>query len=363
MVNRYDSSQIIPVFLRIFVCMKIKTILLSAGLLSSLFLLAQPAAINQTDKNGKKQGKWAKKDKYDRVLYEGNFKDGNPIGEFRYYYDNKDLKTHSVYSEKGTVCRTKHYFPGSILMAEGKYVNEKRDSVWKFYNAPNALVSEESFSNGKKDGFEKNYNGKGKLVEERNWKDSVLHGPWKKYYEDGSVQQVGLYKHGFLEGEMKFFYPGNVLAVVGVYQHSLKHGRWTTYNRSGKIITLIENYNKGTLHGYYAEWSDKDGAPKVKGNYKQGQRHEKWSYFAESGKLEKDTTFFMGYLHGPCSEYFVAGTKKTSSHYYFSHKTGTWLEWDETGKVLKEEKFESIEEVKRKMPAEAKNKKKRKVQE
>lgn len=340
--------------------MKTRIILLTIFLLSSLILFAQPPALNQTDKSGKKQGKWIKKDKCDRVLYEGNFKDNKPEGEFRYYYDNKDLKTFSVFSNSGTVCRTKHYFPDNILMAEGKYVNEKRDSIWRFYNAPNALVSEESFKNGKKDGFEKNFNGKGKLIEERNWKDSILNGPWKKYYEDGGLQQEGMYKTGQLEGDMKFFYPGNVVAVAGPYVRSLKHGKWIYYGRHGKIIMQIENYKQGKLEGYYAEWSEKDGTPHLKGAFKQGKKNDKWTFFNEKGKLEKDSTFFVGYLHGPCTEYLENGSKKSESFFYFNRKTGTWTEWDESGKIIKEEKFESVEEIKKKMYLEEKEKKKKK---
>lgn len=340
--------------------MKSQVISLLILLFSGIFLFGQADPINQTDKSGKKQGKWIKKDKYERVLYEGNFKDDKPDGEFKYYYDNRELKTHSVFSNKGTVCRTKHYFPGSILMAEGKYVNEKRDSIWKFYNAPNALVSEESFKNGKKDGFEKNFNGKGKLMEERNWKDSVLNGPWKKYYEDGGLQQEGFYKMGKLEGDMKFFYPGGVLAVVGPYVNALKHGKWIYYGKHAKIIMQIENYKQGKLDGYYAEWSEKDGTPHLKGGYKQGKKHDKWSFFNEKGKLEKDSTFFLDYISGGCTEYFENGNKKSESFYHFSHKTGKWTEWDETGKVIKEEKFPAVEEIKKQMYLEEKERKKKK---
>jgi len=332
----------------------ISTILL---LLFSLLLFAQQELLNQTDKNGKKQGKWIKKDAHGRPVYEGVFKDGKPLGEFKYFYDTGEIQTLSFFYNNGSVCRTKHYFPGNILMAEGKYINQKRDSIWKFYNAPNALVSEESFKNGKKDGPEKNYDGRGKLVEEKNWKDSILNGPWKKYYDDGSIQQEGFYNTGFLEGDMKFYYPGKIPAVVGQYQHSLKQGKWTHYDRTGKIITQVENYNLGNLHGYYAAWSDKDNTPKLKGEYKQGKKNGKWTYFDKNGKLEADSTFAFGYLHGACTEYYNNGAKKSESNYYYSHKTGKWSEWDENGKVTKEEVFDSIDEVKKKMYLEEKEKK------
>src|SRR6185369_6212001 len=99
---------------------------------------------------------------------------------------------------------------------------------------------------------------------------------------------------------------------------------WTYYNRNGQIITQVENYYLGYLNGYYAEWSDKDGAPKVKGDYKHGERNGKWSYFDDKGKLKADTTFLAGYLHGVCTEYYGNGNKKSETNYYYSHKTGKY---------------------------------------
>ena len=337
--------------LRIFVYMNKNLISSLAFLMASAVLFAQPTALNQTDKAGKKQGKWIKKDEHGRPVYDGTFKDNKPVGEFKYFYDTGELKTSSVFSPDGS-CRSKHYFPGNILMAEGKYVNEKRDSIWKFYNAPNSLVSEESFKKGKKDGLEKNFNGKGKLLEEKSWKDSILNGPWKKYYEDGTVQQEGVYVGGFLDGDMKYYYPNKVPAVIGHYQHSLKSGKWMYYDKSGKILTQTESYYLDNLHGYFAKWSEKDGAPQMKGGYKNGQKNDKWSFFDAKGKLEKDSTFYMGYIQGACTEYYDNGNKKKESIFYFSHPSGKWTEWDEAGKIIKEETMDSEEAIKHKMAKE-----------
>lgn len=141
-------------FLRIFVNM-LRILLFLTFIFTAGVVFSQSPSLNQIDKDGKKQGHWVKKDQHERTIYEGVFKDDTPTGEFKYYYDDGELKTSSVFSKSGTVCKTKHFFPGHILMAEGNYVNEKRDSIWKFYNAPNILVSEESFKNGKKTGWRK----------------------------------------------------------------------------------------------------------------------------------------------------------------------------------------------------------------
>ena len=96
----------------------------------------------------------------------------------------------------------------------------------------------------------------------------------------------------------------------------------------------------------------------MKGEYKQGKRNGKWTYFDEKGKLEADTAFLFGYLHGTCTEYYENGNKKSESNYYYSHKTGKWSEWNEEGTVTKEEVFDSVDAVKKKMILEEKEKKK-----
>jgi antitoxin component YwqK of YwqJK toxin-antitoxin module len=314
------------------------------------FFIAASAqeAPNRMDAQGKKQGKWIKKDDKGRKVYEGEFKNDQPIGEFKYYYDDGDIKTISIFSNQGSVSRSKHYFPGNILMAEGNYLNQKRDSVWKFYNAPNALVSEERYKNGKKHGVEKIYDGKGHLLEMKTWKDSLRDGDYKKYYDNGEVKEEGTCQAGLFEGMIKFYFPGNTPAVTGAYLHSLRHGKWIYHNPVGHTNVMIENYDQGNLHGYYAQWYEKDGTPKITGEYKQGRKHNLWKYYNDKGKITADTTFGGGYLQGACHTYYESGSKQSECNYYFSNKTGVSMEWDEKGNVMKEEKFPAIEELKKK---------------
>jgi antitoxin component YwqK of YwqJK toxin-antitoxin module len=110
--------------------------------------------INKTDVQGKKQGYWIKKDKEGKKIYEGHFIHDRPIGEFRYYYPDGELKAVSLLSDNGKRSRTTTCFKNGKKMAEGLYVNEIRDSTWKFYSEfDNSLVSEEFYKDGKKEGF------------------------------------------------------------------------------------------------------------------------------------------------------------------------------------------------------------------
>ena len=124
---------------------------------TSLAIFGQDT-INKTDAGGKKQGFWIKKDKDGKKIYEGQFNNDIPYGTFKYYYPDGALKAVSVLSDNGRCSRTTTFFKNGRKMAEGKYIDEKRDSTWKFYTEfDNIMVSEEFYKDGKKDGISKTF--------------------------------------------------------------------------------------------------------------------------------------------------------------------------------------------------------------
>ena len=64
-------------------------IILILLLLLPLITLSQ---INQTDSTGKRQGLWKKQFPGGNLIYEGNFKDGKPVGEWKRYHENGQVK-------------------------------------------------------------------------------------------------------------------------------------------------------------------------------------------------------------------------------------------------------------------------------
>src|SRR5688572_22691299 len=114
---------------------------------------AQAGDINKTDKAGKKQGVWKKKDAAGKMLYEGQFIDDKPSDTFTYYYPSGEVKAINHFSDKGRIARAQLFHLNGKKMAEGKYVVEKKDSVWKFYNEEGVLIAEENYVFDKKDGL------------------------------------------------------------------------------------------------------------------------------------------------------------------------------------------------------------------
>ena len=61
-----------------------------------LILLIVPfysySQINQTDKNGLRQGQWQKKYPNGQLMYEGQFKDDKPCGDWIRYFEGGQVK-------------------------------------------------------------------------------------------------------------------------------------------------------------------------------------------------------------------------------------------------------------------------------
>ena len=101
--------------------------------------------LNKTDAQGRKQGAWQKTDAEGKLKYKGQFKDNIPYGKFEYYYPSGKTRAISEFSQNGKVTRTEVYYEGGLLNAKGKYVSEKRDSIWKFYNDSGQLLRSENY--------------------------------------------------------------------------------------------------------------------------------------------------------------------------------------------------------------------------
>jgi len=205
-------------------------------------------ATNKTDTLGRKQGHWIKLDDDKKKMYEGDFVDNIPVGKFIYYYDNGTPWAISVFSKKGTVAYSEMFDASGTLSGEGKYINEKKDSLWKFYNHEGNLLSEENYTNGIKNGLSKVYYTNGKLVVIRNFKNGLLEGPCKKYFNNGQIKFEGNYINDKLVGHVKFYFSNGKVYTEGLYVNDLKDGTWKYYKKDG-TVERTDQYINGRLQG------------------------------------------------------------------------------------------------------------------
>ena len=71
--------------------------------------------LNKTDLQGRKQGHWIKKYPDETIMYEGNFKDDHPVGEFKRYFENQTLKSVLIYSEDGRNAKATIYHQNGFI--------------------------------------------------------------------------------------------------------------------------------------------------------------------------------------------------------------------------------------------------------
>lgn len=208
------------------------------------FLVAFGFSFSQSPKNG-----YVKKtdDKTNKLIYEGEFKNDKPVGKFKYYYPNDSLRAIMNFKEGGKIAYSKlfHATTGKC-MAEGKYINEIKDSVWIYYDETGLLISKDVYVMGKRNGKCTIYLPNGKVAEERYYKMDVEDGPFKEYFDGKTVKAEGNYINGKKEGKVSYFFPNGIAAASGFFKNGVKNGPWIYREKDGKIKDK-ELYKEGSL--------------------------------------------------------------------------------------------------------------------
>ncbi len=209
------------------------------------FLAFGQEGINFTDASGLRQGVWSKSDKDGHKIYDGQFKNGIPYGEFRYYYADGKLKTVSEFTGDGKTVRTVSYSENGRKIAEGNYRNEKKDSTWKYYSDyDGAMLSEENYSSGLKNGTSETFYPNGSIAEVVNYRQGKKEGEWIQYFEDGKMKFKGEYADDEKNGPFTAYYPGGKVNLSGAYKAGHMDGTWTFYEENGEVMRS-EKYSEG----------------------------------------------------------------------------------------------------------------------
>ena len=218
------------------------------ALLIALFLpLLCFAQVNKVDQKGWKQGPWVKYYPDNKVpIYQGQFKDNKPFGEFRYYFSSGKLKAIIQHQNKTNLSNALYYFENDQLMSTGRYKEMKKDSVWTNYNAQGFILSKETYLMDKLNGIRVTYylEGQGedkeKVLTIENYKD----GAFESYFVQGINKEKGTYKKNKKEGEWLTFHTNGVIISRCTYRNGLLQGWAYSYDTKGKLLGKTM-FNKG----------------------------------------------------------------------------------------------------------------------
>ncbi len=205
-------------------------------------VLAQ-AQINQIGLNGQKQGLWQKKQANGSLLYEGHFKDGKPVGEWKRYHQGGQLKALMFYS--GDTAQTQIFDIWRKKVAEGVFVNQKKEGLWKIFKE-NRVVADEEYKLGVKSGVSHKYYETGELMEEKQWLDNKEDGDYQVFYKNGQPYMQCKMKQGLRHGLFLVNFDSGAHETTGAYQNGLRHGEWKYYNKEGGLLYTLF-YDNGQI--------------------------------------------------------------------------------------------------------------------
>jgi len=208
-----------------------------------LFPLALAAQVNQTDANGLRQGHWEKRQDNGRLLYEGTFKDGKPVGEWKRYHPGGQVK--AVIEYHGDTAQTQLFDEWRKKVAEGAYVNEKKEGRWMIYNN-DRLVADETYSKGEKNGPAHRYYDTGEVMEETHWLNGKQNGDYQVFFKNGDPYLQCKMANDMRNGLFLVYFENGRQEMVASYKNHLRDGEWKYYTKEGELRYTLY-YNEGKI--------------------------------------------------------------------------------------------------------------------
>ncbi len=230
--------------------MTLKIIIINSFLTLSLLANCQTEKeINITDQNGMKQGLWIKTYPDKSILYEGFFKDDNPVGEFKRYYENSTLKSLLIFDDNGKEADATIYHPNGYIASKGKFINQLKEGKWQFFSAifKEYLISEEFYSGNIRNGLSIKFYPDSTVAEIVTYINGVKQGEWIQYYPNGAVCLKSKYNKGKVDGKFEVWFENGNIEFSGQYKSDVRDGLWYIYNEDGTVkykITYISGITK-----------------------------------------------------------------------------------------------------------------------
>ncbi len=202
-------------------------------------------AQNETDAQGRKQGKWTKSYPNGKLQYEGQFKDDCEVGEFKYYNKNGSLKQTIEYKGDCKTGYAKTFYPKGSLMSEGTYINKKKEGTWIYYAADGKKLNEENYVAGVKEGISSQWDNKGNLLETITYRNGKKNGEnYQFLYVEG--YQTFNYSDDLKEGAYRNYYANKKVKVSGQYKQNNKDGVWSYFDEAGGKLRT-QRWENGAL--------------------------------------------------------------------------------------------------------------------
>lgn len=189
---------------------------------------------------------------------------------------------------------------------EGRYVDDKRQGIFKEFDAMGALKTMEKFDQGRvqQDAEET------KLLSIRN-----------TYHASGKVATIGSYsRDGAKEGLFRNFDEQGRPTGAAIYQGDRKMSEGT--------VSEV-----GALQGHWTEFYG-TGEKRAEGGYKDGRKDGPWVFYHRTGEVEQRGNYVEGLPQGEWVWFFPGGTRHREEYYRKGREDGNSVEYDSAGTVI-----------------------------
>lgn len=212
---------------------------------------------NVNNAKNNKEGKWIRVWPNGNLYYVGQFKDGKPSGQFKFFFESGELMSEVTHIENGRKAFTKLYRQGGSLQAEGMYMTSRKlneqgepmrlkQGEWVYYDASGQVRLKESYNMDVLHGPAVTLSKNGKRLEEGSYVDGERDGTWKTWDEFGTVLSEIGYRDGVFHGLCKINYANGRPQTVGMYDTGKENGYWKSFMEDGTVQTTRQ-FDHGEL--------------------------------------------------------------------------------------------------------------------
>ncbi|MES2812460.1 MAG: hypothetical protein V4670_08330 [Bacteroidota bacterium] len=298
----------------------------------------------------------------------------------------KDELTKSSFYNKGTLISTVDYNKSgpikfgrknNIETSEGILKNGEFEGNYAFKDNKNQKIFEANLQNGEKFGTSFSYNPNATVLVKANYLNNQLFGEYTKNNLDGKLYWKSKYfndsDYGLTE---KYFHEGFKYLTIENYNDQ-KNGKEIYYGSNGEEL-MVSNFENDMLISYQKsaeaeviadkgnaqiKVNYKNGKPALEINYKNGELDGAYKFYAENGNTLISSEYSQGELikrqvnystgktylienlkdndyEGVTTYYHPNGKVKIEAEYSNDDLHGMYKEYDQTGKLIIEKKYE-----------------------
>lgn len=186
-----------------------------------------------------------------RIRFEMNYKNGEPIGEYKEYHHNRQLMGKGTFEDGMLIGDYIDYYDNGNIRSKGWYdANRKPSGEIKSYYKSGAIMGIHDYRSGKLHGSSSTYCEDGKMTE------------FAKFENNKRIEENG----GFFEGRNQI-YCGQRLLAEEYYKNGLLEGEYKWYHTNGNL-EFIQRFIKGERQGVAEEYHHETGNLISEYNYK-----------------------------------------------------------------------------------------------